>query len=76
MSWYGFACEVAEATGADPSRVHPITTSDLVPPRPAPRPANSVLENRLLPTLGLSPLRDHQEALDELFDRGLLEALQ
>ena len=76
MSWYGFACEVAETAGADPSRVLPVSTSDLVPPRPAPRPANSVLENRLLPTLGLSPLRDHQEALDELFDRGLLEALQ
>ena len=76
VSWYGFACEVAEAAGADPSRVNPTTTSDLVPPRPAPRPDNSVLENRLLPTLGLSPLRDHRKALVELFDRGLLKALQ
>ena len=76
VSWYGFACEVAEAAGADPSRVLPISTSDLVPPRPAPRPANSVLENRLLPAFGLSPLRDHRDALDELFDRGLLRTLQ
>ena len=76
VSWYEFACEVAEAAGADSSRVLPIATSDLVPPRPAPRPDNSVLENRLLPTLGLSPLRDHRKALDELFDRGLLRTLQ
>ena len=76
VSWYGFACEVAEAAGADPSRVLPISTSDLVPPRPAPRPVNSVLETRSLSAFGLSPLRDHREALDELFDRGLLRTLQ
>jgi dTDP-4-dehydrorhamnose reductase len=76
VSWYGFACEVAEAAGADPSGVLPISTSDLVPPRPAPRPVNSVLETRSLSAFGLSPLRDHREALDELFDRGLLRTLQ
>ncbi len=76
VSWYGFACEVAEAAGADPASVHPISISDLVPPRPAPRPTNSVLENRLLPTLGLSPLRDHRKALVELFDHGLLGTLR
>jgi dTDP-4-dehydrorhamnose reductase len=73
VSWYGFACEVAEAASADPSKVRPITTSDLVPPRPAPRPANSVLKNTMLPTLGLSLLRDHRDALHELFAHGLLE---
>jgi len=76
VSWYGFACEVAEAAGADPSRIHPIATSDLIPPQPVSRPANSVLENRVLSTLGISLLRDHRKALDELFDRGLLRTLQ
>lgn len=43
VSWFEFAGEVLCALGEDPSRVVPIATADLDPPRPAPRPANSVL---------------------------------
>jgi dTDP-4-dehydrorhamnose reductase len=41
-TWYGFARDVLAAAGMDPERVHPIATADLDPPRPAPRPANSI----------------------------------
>lgn len=45
VSWRGFAQAVLAAMGHDPARVLPIATSELDPPRPAARPANSVLAN-------------------------------
>ena len=63
VSWYELAREVAEVTGHDSTRIHPIATADLDPPRSAQRPANSVLENRALRMSGFPGLRDHREAL-------------
>lgn len=66
VSWFEFVQEIVSAAGRDPSMVLPIPTSDLDPPRPAPRPMNSVLDNAVWRVAGLEPLRDHLEPLKEL----------
>jgi dTDP-4-dehydrorhamnose reductase len=65
-SWYGFARAVLEAAGDDPERVEPIATAELDPPRPAPRPANSALDNAALRLLGMPPLPDWHDGLERL----------
>ena len=64
-SWFEFAREVVAAMGKDPAMVAPITTADLQPPRPAPRPANSVLDNAVLRAAGIPLLRDYRDPLRE-----------
>ncbi|MEM9040328.1 MAG: dTDP-4-dehydrorhamnose reductase [Actinomycetota bacterium] len=66
VSWFEFVGEILSAAGRDPSRVSPISTADLDPPRPAPRPANSVLENVRWVADGRTPLRHHLDPLVEL----------
>lgn len=66
VSWYDFACEVLRAAGDDPGRVRPISTAELQPPRPAPRPANSVLDNAALRLSGVPLLDDFREPLARL----------
>ena len=63
VSWYDFVGEIIECLGGDRGRVEPITTADLQPPRPAPRPFNSVLESRALPEVGIAPLGHYRPAL-------------
>jgi dTDP-4-dehydrorhamnose reductase len=63
-SWYEFAREVVACAGLDPAMVEPITTADLSPPRPPPRPANSVLDNAALRLSGIPLLPDHREPLE------------
>ena len=69
VSWYEFARSVLEAAGGDPERVDPIATEDLDPPRPAPRPANSVLENAALSLAGDELLPHYTEPLGRLIER-------
>ena len=64
-SWYGFACDVVAAMGKSPDMVRAITTAELQPPRPARRPANSVLDNAVLRAAGIELLRDFHEPLRE-----------
>jgi len=66
VSWYRFVREILAAAGHSPDRVRPITTAELDPPRPAPRPANSVLDNARARDLGWQPTRDFAEPLADL----------
>lgn len=65
-TWYGFVRAVLAAAGHDPDRVRPVTTGELVPRRPAPRPANSVLDNAALRLSGLPLLPDWEDGLRRL----------
>ena len=65
-TWFQFARDVLTAAGRDPNKVRPIATSDLDPPRPAPRPANSVLDNAALRLQGVPLLADHHDPLERL----------
>ncbi|QJT05804.1 dTDP-4-dehydrorhamnose reductase [Streptomyces asoensis] len=60
-TWYDLAREVFRSVGADPDRVRP-TTGDAFP-RPAPRPACTVLAHGRWQEVGLSPPRDWRAAL-------------
>ena len=62
-TWYDLAREIADLAGLDADRVQPATTDDF--PWPARRPANSVLESVRLVELGLDPLPDYHESLDQ-----------
>jgi dTDP-4-dehydrorhamnose reductase len=66
LSWYEFVRAILAAAGHDPAKVRPITTADLDPPRPAPRPANSVLDNAALRLAGLPLLPRYEESLAKL----------
>jgi dTDP-4-dehydrorhamnose reductase len=64
-TWHGFARAVFEELGADPARVEPCSTEAF--PRPAPRPAYSVLSGKSWEEAGLTPLRPWREALSAAF---------
>lgn len=67
-TWFGFTRSIFEEIGADPARVQPTTTEAF--PRPAKRPANSVLGHRGWATVGLEPLPDWRDALAQAWESG------
>lgn len=66
-TWCGFTRAIFEELGADPGRVVP-TTSEAFP-RPAPRPAYSVLADTAWRRAGLAPLPHWRAALRAAFAR-------
>ncbi len=66
-TWFGFARAIFEEVGADPERIRPCTTSDF--PRPAPRPAYSVLSNDAWGAAGLTPMAPWRAALQRCLPR-------
>jgi len=62
-SWCDFARAVFAEAGLDPERITPTDSASF--PRPAPRPAYSVLGHTTWKRAGLAPLRDWREALAE-----------
>jgi dTDP-4-dehydrorhamnose reductase len=65
-SWYEFARAVLSSAGKNPAHVEPVLTSDLLPPRPAPRPAYSVLDNAAMRLSGVPLLPPWEDALERL----------
>jgi dTDP-4-dehydrorhamnose reductase len=67
-TWFGLAREIFGLLGADPARVRPIPSSAL--PRPAPRPAYSVLGHRAWAATrgpGVPPIGEWRTALHRAF---------
>ncbi|RUL94940.1 dTDP-4-dehydrorhamnose reductase [Verrucosispora sp. FIM060022] len=64
-TWYGLARAVFALHGLDPDRIRPTTSSRF--PRPAARPAYSVLRHGRWTEAGLSPLPDWHTTLTEAF---------
>ena len=68
VSWFEFAQTILEHMGRPSTQVTAIASSELDPPRPAPRPPNSVLENSALQRAGLHLPPDFRETLPELLE--------
>jgi dTDP-4-dehydrorhamnose reductase len=60
-TWCGFARRIFALVGADPERVRPVDTAAF--PRPAPRPAYSVLDPASWAEAGLPPLPPWEDSL-------------
>jgi dTDP-4-dehydrorhamnose reductase len=66
-TWYGFARAAFELTGLDPDRIRPVTSDRF--PRPAPRPAFSVLGHAGWANAGIPPLADWRRMVADALDR-------
>jgi dTDP-4-dehydrorhamnose reductase len=66
-SWHDLASYALRLAGPGGVEIVPVTTAEF--PRPAPRPANSVLANARLEREGFPPMRPWREAVRDYVDR-------
>ncbi|GAB3880291.1 dTDP-4-dehydrorhamnose reductase [Terrabacter terrigena] len=66
-TWCGFARAVFQQNGLDPGRIRPTTTEAY--PRPAPRPAWSVLAHDSLRAAGVAPIGDWRRSVTALMEQ-------
>lgn len=64
-TWYDFACLILQTAGIEVG-ITPCTTQEF--PRPAHRPANSILDNRLLQVAGLDCMPSWQAAFQQFWE--------
>jgi dTDP-4-dehydrorhamnose reductase len=64
-TWFGFTQAIFSELGADPGRVRPTTTDAF--PRPAPRPAYSVMSDKAWTSAGLAAMPPWRDALSRAF---------
>ena len=69
-TWFEFAKEIFRILNIQ-QEIQPCTTAEF--PRPAPRPANSRLEKRMLKLNGLPPMPDWHDSLEEFISLGKKE---
>lgn len=70
-TWYELARSALELAGLDPEQITPTVSADT--PRPAPRPAYSVLGHARWPQIGLAPIRAWEEGLAEAWTQGTFQ---
>ena len=67
VSWFELVQAILELSGDDPGAVRPVPTAEM--PRPAPRPANSVLGDVAWRALGFEPLPHYRDALGRALEQ-------
>lgn len=70
-TWFDLASSALQWAGIEDVPITPVSTSEF--PRPAPRPANSILANARLEQEGLSLMRSWQDAAREYVESNLLQ---
>ena len=68
-SWYQFTKDILEVAGIN-TPINPCTTEEF--PRPAKRPAFSVLDNTYFQASGFTPLRNYKEAMRDYLKEELI----
>jgi len=71
-TWFDLAVELAEIAGLSSEKITAVSTSEF--PRPALRPANSVLDSDRLEDLGMAPMPHYRKSLERAVGRLLEKA--